>query len=191
MTTFRLRPARKGDCAVIARLYSISSDGIADYIWTKVAQPDEDIFEVGRRRYEREDSVFSYRNCVVAERGAEVVGMLVAFPMHVDEDREPEEDPVLEPYSHLEEDDSYYICGVAVFPELRGRGLGSRFLARAEDDARQRGFTKMSLVVFEQNEGAVRLYRRQGWREVARERVVAHPLIHYTGDALLMVKDLG
>ena len=32
-----IRPARKEDCASIAALYSISSEGVADYVWTKLA----------------------------------------------------------------------------------------------------------------------------------------------------------
>jgi hypothetical protein len=43
--------------------------------------------------------------------------MLVAFPMAVDKNAEPEDDPVLASYSKLEEDNSYYICGVAIFPQ--------------------------------------------------------------------------
>ena len=50
---------------------------------------------------------------------------------------------------------------------------------------------KTSLIVFEQNAGAKRLYERTGYREVARHAVTPHPLIHFTGDALLMVKSLA
>ncbi len=186
-----IRPAAKADCRTIARLYSISSDGVADYIWTRLAAPGEDIIEVGQRRYEREDSVFSYRNCTVAVVDDEIIGMLVAFPMHVDRGSLSEEtDPVLAPYSVLEEDNSYYICGMAFFPPYRGHGLGTRFLKLAEVQALEKGLPKLSLIVFDQNEGAKRLYLRQGYREVARQPVVPHPLIHYTGDALLMVKAL-
>jgi len=184
-----MRPGRKEDCGTIARLYSIASDGVADYIWTKLAEPGEDILEVGQRRYEREDTPFSYENCTVAELGGKLVGMLVAFPMHVDPLHE-ETDPVLAPYSKLEEDDSYYTCGVAVFPEYQGRGIGSQFMELAEEQAREKGFNKVSLVVFEQNTGAKRLYDRLGYVEVTREPVYPHPLIHHTGDALLMVKPL-
>jgi len=183
------RPARKEDCATIAALYSISSDGVADYIWTKLAEPGEDILAVGKRRYEREDSVFSYRNCTVVESDGNVVGMLVAFPMHVDP-MEEETDPVLAPYSRLEEHNSYYICGMALFPEYRGRGMGTRLLALAEEYARKQGYGKISLIVFEQNSGAFRLYVRAGYREVGREPVYPHPLIHYTGNAILMVKEI-
>ena len=183
------RPARKADCGVIARLYRISSDGVADYIWTKLAAPGEDILDVGRRRYEREDTLFSYRNCTVVEVDGHVAGMLVAFPMHVDPNY-VESDPVLAPYSALEEDDSYYICGMALFPEYRGQGIGTALLALAEQHAREKGFSRLSLIVFEQNTGAKKLYERSGYRETKRAAVHPHPLIHYTGDALLMVKDL-
>ena len=185
----RFRPARKEDCATIAVLYRISSDGVADYIWTKSAVPGEDILDVGRRRYEREGTAFSYQNCTIAEVSGRIAGMLVAFPMRVDP-AHTEADPVLAPYSKLEEDDSYYVCGVALFPEYRGSGLGSRMMALAEEQARAKGFRKLSLIVLEANAGAKRLYDRLGYREVAREPVYPHPLIHCTGDAILMVKEI-
>ena len=105
MNQHRFRPASKVDCGDIASLYSISSDGVADYIWTKLAEPGEDILDVGRRRYEREGLAFSYQNCTIADIDGQRVGMMVAFPMHVDPS-EQEDDPVLVPYSKLEEDNS-------------------------------------------------------------------------------------
>ena len=189
MSEQQIRPATKDDCGSIAALYSISSDGVADYIWTRMAAPGEDILEVGRRRYEREGSAFSYQNCVVVEQNGEIVGMLVAFPMHVDPE-ETEDDPVLAPYSKLEEDNSYYLCGMAMFPKFRGRGTGTKLLSLAEQHAADKGFDKLSLIVFEQNTDAKRLYDRFGYVEVAREPVYPHPLIHYTGDAILMVKQI-
>jgi ribosomal protein S18 acetylase RimI-like enzyme len=184
-----LRPARKSDCRRIAELYRISSDGVADYIWTKLASPGEDILDVGRRRYEREGTLFSYQNCRMVECNGEVIGMLVAFPMKVDAEY-VETDPVLVPYSVLEEDESYYVCGMAIEAAHRGQGIGAQLLAEAERSARALGFRKLSLIVFEQNAGAKRLYERHGYVEKRRHAVVAHPLIHYAGDALLMVKHL-
>jgi ribosomal protein S18 acetylase RimI-like enzyme len=186
-----VRPARKEDCGAIAALYSISSDGVADYIWTQLAEPGQDLLEVGRQRYEREGTAFSYENCTVVEMQGGVAGMLVAFPMHVEPGGEEPDDPVLRPYARLEEDNSYYVCGVALFPEYRGLGIGTRLMELAEQQAREKGFERLSLIVFEQNEGAKRLYDRLGYREVAREGIVPHPLIHYTGDAVLMVKQLS
>ena len=102
LSAIQFRPADKSECRTIASLYSMSSDGVADYIWTKLAQPGEDILDVGRRRYEQEDSVFSYKNCTVATHGYEVMGMLVAFPIESEETAESsEQDPVLRPSAGL------------------------------------------------------------------------------------------
>jgi ribosomal protein S18 acetylase RimI-like enzyme len=190
MNTVKFRAAEKSDCRTIAALYSISSDGVADYIWTKLMQPGEELLDVGQRRYEREDSVFSYKNCTVATLDETILGMLVAFPMIVDETAKPEEDPVLAPYSKLEEHNSYYICGVALLPNYRNQGIGTQLMALAETHAITKGVVKLSLIVFEQNQGAKRLYERLGYREIRREAIVSHPLIHYSGDALLMVKEM-
>jgi len=185
-------PARKEDAGIIARLYQISADGVADYIWTTLAEPGEDPLDVGTRRYARTGTAFSYESCTLAKVGNEIAGMLVAFPMHVDPGAERDPDPILAPYATLEEDNSYYICGVALFPEFRGAGLGRRLMALAEAQARSRGYGKLSLIVFEGNEIARGLYERLGYREVARAAIVPHPLIHYAGgDALLMVKILA
>jgi len=102
---------------------------------------------------------------------------------------ESEGDPILAPYGELERPGSFYVCGMALFPEHRGRGAGMLGLAREE--ARRRNLTEMSLIVFEQNAGAKRLYERHGFREVDRRPVVPHELIRYTGDALLMVADVA
>ena len=188
MKDVKFRAAEKADCRTIASLYSISSDGVADYIWMKLAEPGENIFSVGQRRYERDNTLFSYENCTLATLDGAIVGMLVAFPMTVDETAEPETDPVLVPYSKLEEDNSYYICGVALFPDYRNRGVGTQLMQLAETHAVAIGLDKLSLIVFEQNADAKRLYDRLGYREIAREAIVPHPFIHYSGDAILMVK---
>ena len=185
------RPAKKIECRKIAELFSIASDGVADYIWSKTAGDDGDILDVGQKRYENPDYDFSYKNCTVAEYKHEVIGMIVAFPMHVEENKDYiDSDPVLVPYEKLEEDNSFYVCGVAVFDKFRGKGIGKVFMDLAELKTRELGLSKISLIVFEQNRGAKKLYDTLGYKEVAREQVVPHPLIKHTGDAILMVKQL-
>lgn len=159
--------------------------------------PGLSLLEIGARRYARENELFSYQNCVLAEEDGRVVGMLHGFvlpgePLHEGTPL-PERDlshtpEVLRPYEYLEWPGSYYVSGVAVRAEMRNRGIGRRFLQIAEGLARERGCALQSLVVFEQNEGAHRLYLREGWHEVARCPVVPHPMIHCTGDAILMLK---
>ena len=106
----RIRPATVRDAGAIARLYSISSDGVADYIWTEMAERGEDPITVGERRYARKDTDFSNENCTIVEADGYVAGMLVAFPMHVIPGMDAAAlDPVLAPYAKLEEDAGYYL----------------------------------------------------------------------------------
>lgn len=183
------RPARRGDCTDIARLFRIASGGVADYVWSQIQEPGVSLLETGERRYRRENTAFSYQNCTIAERGGAVLGMLHGFAMEVDpEPPADQSDPVLRPYSELEAPGSFYIAGLASYPEHRGRGIGGRLLALARDRARELGPESLSLIVFEQNQGAVRLYQRGGYREIDRRAIVPHPLIHAAGDAILMVR---
>ncbi len=184
------RPALRSESRIIAQLYSTASDGVADYIWTQLTEPGEDILDVGARRYARDDSQFSYKNCTMAELNGEVAGMMVAYPMEDTPQPAPDMDPVLRPYAILEQPGSYYICGVAILPQCRNHGVGSQFIDIAQRDALTRNLMQLSLIVFEHNADAKRLYDRNGFYEIARQPVVPHPLIHHTGDALLMVKEL-
>ncbi|MBO6949609.1 MAG: GNAT family N-acetyltransferase [Rhodospirillales bacterium] len=187
------RPATRADARVIAELFQISSEGVADYVWSKIDDPeyaDLDLVERGEKRYSREDVDFSYQNCDVAEIDGEPVGMLHAYVMGDDVGNAPDDmDPVLRPYAELEEPKSLYISGLALFDEYRGSGVGTRLLDFAYKRARAEGMKKISLICFEENEGACRLYQREGFKERARRTVVPHPLIRHGGDAILMVRE--
>ncbi|MBA2534291.1 MAG: GNAT family N-acetyltransferase [Rubrobacter sp.] len=187
------RPATKEDSFTIAELFSISSDGVVDYVWSTLAAeyPGLAPIEIGAVRYASGEGNFSYTNCVVAEREGEVIGQLCTYPVETDPS-EPDEpvDPVLEPYVRLEIPATLYISSLALFDRFRGMGLGTRMLSIARQQARERGFDALSLLVFEQNTGALKLYEREGFREVDRAPVVPHPLIYHTGDVLLMTGEV-
>ena len=123
--------------------------------------------------------------------------MLLTFAMSPsavrNESNRPNRDDnnVFAPYMYLEEPNSWYICGIAFYAEHRGQGLGTELMQLAEQQAMENGFTKLSLVAFKENGGSVRLYERLGYQVVDWAPIVTHPLIHYTGDALLMVKGVG
>lgn len=99
---------------------------------------------------------------------------------------------VLAPFAALSEQarGSYHINAVAVTPECRGSGIGNRLMAVAMAEAQQRGFTDLSLNVSEQNSRAAALYWRLGFQVAGRSPAVPHPLLHYTGDLLLMIRRL-
>lgn len=186
------RPARIEDCYAIAELFSIASDGVADYVWSTMAAdyPGLTLLDIGAKRYANPDSNFSYKNCIVIEQNGEVIGILVTFPIAESEKpiqnlKSNDEPDILAPYS-LEAPGTWYICAIALFPEFRGLGLGTQLLELAREQAREHGFTELSLLCFEQNTGALKLYKRNGFKVIERAAVVPHTLIHYTGDVLLM-----
>ena len=62
------------------------------------------------------------------------------------------------------------IINVATHPEHRRRGAGRMLMAAIEADARQRGFTLLSLEVRVSNEPAIRLYTDFGFTVAGRRR---------------------
>lgn len=58
------------------------------------------------------------------------------------------------------------LYSIAAAPAARGRGIGARLLAAAEDAARARGCRTLRLEVRVDNDAAVALYERSGYRRI-------------------------
>ena len=74
-----IRKARRDDAREIATLFDIASDGLATYIWSKLQGPGQSLLDVGEARYARENTTFSYQNCMIAERESEIAGMMHCY----------------------------------------------------------------------------------------------------------------
>jgi ribosomal protein S18 acetylase RimI-like enzyme len=195
VTPIGMRAARKDESRVIAELFEICSDGVANYVWSTMQAdyPDLSPLEIGQRRYERENTPFSYQNCLIAEDLGKVLGMMYAYAAEVSSDPDPHAgpvDPVLKPYAELEAPGTLYIVGLAVWPDFRSNGVGGRMLEAARDRARAQGLRELSLLCFAGNTGARRFYERAGFVVVDWRPVVPHPMIRHTGDVLLMLAPL-
>jgi ribosomal protein S18 acetylase RimI-like enzyme len=59
-------------------------------------------------------------------------------------------------------DGDLYVAALAVSESQRGKGIGSRLLNHAEDQASGAGLSRLSLHVDVKNVGALRLYERHG-----------------------------
>lgn len=192
--TAAIRPARKSDAAALAILVDIAGEGMPSYMWSRMREPGQSAFEVGRARAAREEGAFSWRNAQVAEIGGEVAACLVDYRLDDPYDtgdlgKLPD---VVRPLIALEAKapGSWYVNVLAAFPEFRGRGIGARLLALAEERGRAQGATSASIIVASENTGAVRLYARTGYAEVARAPVVEFPGCAHGGDWVLMVKPI-
>jgi ribosomal protein S18 acetylase RimI-like enzyme len=192
MTALVLRRARKDDATALAQLIDIAGEGFGSFLWGQAARPGETALDVGRRRAEREEGGFSYRNATLAELGGKVAGLLLGYRL---------DDPyqtgdlaalpeIVRPLIQLEAEapGSWYVNALAAFPEYRNKGIGTRLLAEAERLAREAGAPALSLIVADQNTGARRLYLRTGYRPVARRPLVAFPGLAHAGDWVLMMK---
>ncbi|MEQ1857447.1 MAG: ribosomal protein S18-alanine N-acetyltransferase [Longimicrobiales bacterium] len=62
------------------------------------------------------------------------------------------------------------LANLAIVPELRGRGLGTRLLGRVVDVARTRGVETLYLEVRDSNRTALGLYSRFGFSQVGLRR---------------------
>ena len=186
---FIYRPAVRQDARRIAELYSIASDGVSDYIWSKISQPGDNLLDIGQQRYERKNTAFSFQNCLIAEKEGQVVAVLLSYEIQPDDDY-VEDDPILKPFWLLEEPGSLYVAGIAVDEDCRQQGIAAALMDLVEAKCRKLNLEKLSLIVFEANTIAHDLYTRRGYKEVMRKTIVPHPLIHFSGDALLLVKTL-
>jgi putative acetyltransferase len=74
-------------------------------------------------------------------------------------DGEPIGSAILTPYG----DDEIKLSKLFLKPEFRGIGLGKELLTRSEDEARDRGYRRISLRTRALYVEAVRLYERAGW----------------------------
>jgi ribosomal protein S18 acetylase RimI-like enzyme len=189
-----LRRATKQDARTLAELVDYAGHGIPGYLWSRSAKEGQPPIEVGIERVLREEVNFSYRNAVVADVDGRVASALLAYRLPEHSDVNLDELPdLLRPLEELElkVPGTFYINILAAYPEYRGLGLGTSLLEAAHMLASEAGCNELSLEVFEQNVGALRLYERHGYREIARLPAVPHPVYPYDGDVLLMTRSVA
>jgi len=192
------RQATKADAPDLAYLNTLSGGGFIEFLYGD-AVPGIGPIDLFAETMAGDAEPYTWRNCVVADDGGQVVGNLCTFPFDDDAKSEPDpripaerlsilNNPVME---QLGAPGTWYISDVAVRPDYRRRGLGRRLMQLAEAQAREKAFTEMSLHVFEDNHGAVALYETMGFWVADRcsleQPVFAHPAFaHHEGDYLLM-----
>ena len=186
------RRARPDDASALAELVNFAGEGLPLYLWAKMAEPGESPWEVGRRRAMRTEGSFSYRNAVVAEADGGVVASLIGYPLPdqpepVDHAALP---PMFLPLQELENlaPGTWYVNVLATFPEYRGQGHGTRLLRLAERLAAAAGRHGLSIIVSDANAGAVRLYQRSGYLELARRPMVKERWENPGKNWLLLIK---
>ncbi|MGD8568876.1 MAG: GNAT family N-acetyltransferase [Gammaproteobacteria bacterium] len=190
-----IRKATPDDCRFIAELALIAGEGIPAYFWKQSRKNGEDIIDVGARNAASESENFSYRNTRLAIIDGNIAGMLLAYRLPNAEHTETLEDfpEFIRPLIELEQcvPDSFYINMLSAYPEFRNRGIGTALMSIVDKLAIEAGCDTISVEVFEQNEGALRLYQRLGYNIVEHREVIPHPCHPYQGKIFLMTKDVN
>lgn len=183
-----IRKATRGDGRFLARMADAATDGMAQRGWAETAGPGGDPIEVGARIAASETDWPSYATSWIAQVDDAPAGMLMGEVLPPEAEPMPPGTPAhLAPIFDLHglAPDTFYIDILAVEPDLRGTGIGTRLLRFAERFAGPQG---MSLIVSDAKARAIALYQREGYRETARRPILDPGLAATGADWMLMIR---
>ena len=188
-----LRRATITDVGALAQFVEFASEGLALYLWTKIAGAAHDPWHIGRARVGSETGGLSYHNAVMAEFGERPAAGLISYPLADKPEAIADDLPaVLVPLYELTNlaPNTWYVHVLAAFPEYRGKGQGSALLALVDKFATSAGRSGISLIVSDTNIGARRLYESLGYREAAQRKMVKEQWHHPGVNWVLLRKDV-
>lgn len=169
----QFRPADLDDAPFLVPLVNEADGGMPFHIWSSLALPGADPWEVGLRRVQSDDTPVSWRMAWIAELDGAPVGAVIVHQLA----ESPEQleatimSPLWVPFVELElrASDSAYIKTLTVAEGFRGQGIGTRLLRFAE---RFRGPEGMSTIVADHDRRSLSFFMRHGFREAARRPMV-------------------
>ncbi|WP_394907636.1 GNAT family N-acetyltransferase [uncultured Mesonia sp.] len=133
----------------------------------------EDIGEAKKflsQEFQKEDSLYSYRNTFLAFLGDKVVGALIAYDgaKHKDWQKNLVNTLAIDynfnnTLSPETQAGHFYLDAISVDPDYRGQKIGSKLIKYAESYARGYSFEYLGLLVDLANPKAKRLYERLGF----------------------------
>jgi len=181
-----IRPARPEDAPQAAYLMYLSGPSFALAI---LGGPESRAVGVLRKLFPIPHHLYSHTYAFVAEAKGKVVGLFLGFdrkeweaarramgrelgfkwfrivrPWHLPRMILPLLD-LARTFEPLSEED-YLIQMLAVLPEMRRRGIATKLMEFAAEQARSKGLKRLVLDVLIENEGARRFYEHAGFRAV-------------------------
>ena len=152
--SIQIRPAQPGDAEGAALLLSSA------YTHTLVTSPLPEAHESGlierlEHFFRQDGNRFSYQNIQLAEQSSEVVGLVLSFGGREEARLNAAVGSWLEREA---QDDEWYVDALAVFSNWGRKGIGTRLMQSAEQQARQHHYPKIALHVAAGNKEAVDLY---------------------------------
>lgn len=186
------RRAAQEDAAILAELVNYAGEGLPEYLWGQMAGPGEDAWSVGRTRAARDEGSFSYVNATLIETAErDVAGALIGYKIADEVPPVPDDIPAMfRPLQELEylAPGTWYVNVLAVQPQFRGQGHGTRLLGLADAIGRSTGRHGMSVIVSDANHGARALYERCGYRHASERTMVKEGWLNDGKNWVLLTK---
>jgi ribosomal protein S18 acetylase RimI-like enzyme len=184
------RRATPDDPRAVAELIDIAGKGIPSLLWEDEAVGGETPLEVGARLVGRSGYSLSFENAVVGEEAGRVTSLLLGCVDNTEATDLADAPEIAHPLIrlHRRAPGRWHVHALAVMPECRLQGLGTRLLRIVDALAADEGVTETSLTVAESNQAARHLYDREGYRVVASEPMVPDPRLQLSGNWLLMTR---
>lgn len=153
--SIELRPAQPADAEVAAILLASA------YTHTQATYPlqkehESRWIERLEHLFRKEGNRFSYQYVRVAEQNTKVIGLVLSFGGQDEEQLNAATGWRLEREAL---DDEWYVDALAVLKNWGRKGIGTRLLQSAEQQARQHHYPKISLNVAQGNQQALDLYQ--------------------------------
>jgi ribosomal protein S18 acetylase RimI-like enzyme len=165
-----VRKALLTDAEDFAALVLMSAPSLFPTIYGK------GVSDVLQHLFSRSCNLFSFEHTSFAEFGGRKAGMVLGYGWQV-KDRENWQTgsllfekmrgifrrklPLLMKFGNVirvVKEREYYISNIAVYPEYRTAGIGTRLIFVAEEEAKKSGAERVALDVEVENTGAYRLY---------------------------------
>lgn len=195
-TQLTLTPATPEQKSAVVPLMQAAGCGMFEFLMNNIV-PFINVKTILPMIYGRDDNILSYRYIQIATLDQDVVAALSVFPIeqrvlspllkeHVPADRLAH----LMPFFESKWDNSLYINLISVVPSHQNQGIGTYLLKQAEQLARSRQLSALSLHVWADHTRAITLFERAGF--VAKETLAipSHPRLAHEGGMLLFVKAL-
>ena len=187
------RPASPADAYALAELSILAGDGMYEFLLEELA-PREMLAGLIARTMKRDTGGFSWRHCFVADDKG-VVGMINAFPAAWLREEERDILPqdrvqILDPIDQAQDWESFLVNSVAVRPQYRRQGIGTRLLERAIEQARAGSFARLTANVWADNFAACAVFEKAGFDVQTRVEVPPHPGLAHIGGSLLMARQI-
>ncbi len=129
----------------------------------------------------QQDEHYSYKNVDLAKDGAVIAGLVFSYSSdlnaitaeiktHLSKDRIQ----WMSYFSDNQVENSWYINTLGVSKELRRQGIAKKLLKQASQRALKNGLQRLSLHVYENNHGAIKLYESFGFIKEKRVKLIGH-----------------